>query len=118
MTGSFFGSVNNNSGSNIFSVTVAGIEVFRRNHGFTNAGSGGAAILSSTDDLGNLGHGFIDLPFSGGTLDLVVSMYAQARCGAQVGGSGTCLLGVDAYNSLIVTDAAASGPIAGRAVIR
>lgn len=103
VTGSFFGSVNNNAGSNIFSVTVAGTEGFRRSHGYTNTGPGGTAILSSTDDLGNLGHGFIDLPFTGGQLDLVVSMNAQARCGAQVGGSGTCLLGVDSYNSLIVT---------------
>jgi hypothetical protein len=102
ITGSFGGS-SFPAGRNVFTISVGSTTIFQRFHEYTN--SGGATALTYTDDFGSTGTGFVDLAFSGGSLDLSVSMYSEATCGAQHAGSfanktGTCRLGVDAFNSI------------------
>ena len=104
VTGEFAGS-SFPAGRNVFSVQVGSTTIFQRSHEYQN-GSSGLAELLYVDDLGSTGVGFVDLTFTGGMLDLSIGMSVETTCGAQhrgnivTGGVGTCLLGVDAFNSL------------------
>ncbi|MCR9059578.1 hypothetical protein [Roseibium album] len=92
-------------GRNIFSVRIGDETIFQRRHEYTNSLTTGVASLTSTDDFGSAGRGFVDLAFTGGSLDLHASIFSESRCGAMHTGNffnktGSCLLGVDAFNSL------------------
>lgn len=104
VTGSFGGS-SLPFGRNTFSVRIGDDTIFQRRHEYTNSLTTGLASLSFTDDFGSAGTGFVDLSFTGGKLDFHASLFSEARCGAMHTGSfanktGTCMLGVDAFNSL------------------
>ncbi len=101
VTGSFFGS-SINFARNTFNATVNSQVVFQRVNLYANNPT---AVLVDTDDIGSTGSGFIDLTFNGGQLDLGIALFTEQNCGAQgaLGSpnkTGTCRLGVDAYNSL------------------
>ncbi|WP_434055983.1 MAG: VPLPA-CTERM sorting domain-containing protein [Roseibium sp.] len=103
VTGSFGGS-SFPAGRNVFSVRVQNDIVYQSRHEYQN-GSNGQAALLFTDDFGSTGTGFVDIGFTGGSLDLHVSLYSEATCGSMHTGNffnktGSCLLGADAFNSL------------------
>jgi hypothetical protein len=81
-----------------FQAFVNDSTVFRRYHAHGN-------YSVYTMDHGAEGPGFVDLAFSGGSLDLSFGLYTDIYCGAMHSGTfenkvGTCSLGVDAWNSL------------------
>src|SRR5690606_32789194 len=92
-------------GRNVFQVDVSCNVLVKRRHEYLDSLVSGQAELLYVEDTGSFGTGFIDLTFTQGKLDLNVHMYSEVLCGAQHGGSfankiGTCLLGVDAFNSI------------------
>jgi hypothetical protein len=104
VTGEFAGS-SFNAGRNDFRISVGDVTIFQRYHEYQN-GPSGSAELVVTSDFGSTGRGFVDLAFSGGSLALSVGMSSETICGTQHRGNivtgkvGTCLLGVDAFNSI------------------
>ncbi|MEQ8779118.1 MAG: hypothetical protein RIE06_05645 [Roseibium album] len=62
-------------GRNIFSVRIGDETIFQRRHEYTNSLTTGVASLTSTDDFGSAGRGFVDLAFTGGSLDLHASLF-------------------------------------------